>query len=91
MSKIADQLAAQLQLGTRLIWGEGSWARVSRCLDVPRVQLYRSEGEAREREHLGKRCCQDCRGVQHHFTEFIEPMRDAVPFEIGYRDKRATA
>jgi hypothetical protein len=91
MIKATDQLAASLQLSTRLVWGEGSWARVSRCLSVPMVKLYRTEAEARERERTGKRCCSDCRGVQNHFTEYIEPLLDEVPVETGYHERRIRA
>jgi hypothetical protein len=51
------------------------------------VQLYRTEVECIERERTGRPCCKDCRGVQHHFTEYIEALSDAVPVTIGYHER----
>jgi hypothetical protein len=88
MRNMADITAAELKYSTRLVFGEcGSWCRVSRCLGTPMVTLYRTEAEARERERTGKRCGSDCRGVQNHFTEYIEPLRDEVPVETGYHER----
>jgi hypothetical protein len=92
MSKTSDQLAASLQLSTRLVWGEGQWARISRCAGgSPLVHLHATREECDRIAALGKRCGQDCRGAQHHTTEHINPLRDEVPVELGYHEKRMQA
>jgi hypothetical protein len=84
MSEKQTQLAAQIQLGTRLVFGSGRWARVSRCMEgSPFVKLFESREQCDELERLGKKCGEDCIGA--HETVEVQPLVDAVPFEIGYR------
>jgi len=85
MRNIFDITAAELKYSTRLVFGEaGSWCRVSRCLSTPMVRLYESKSQCDEAERAGRPCCKDCRGTQHHATEFVEPLCDEVPEELGY-------
>lgn len=83
---MSDRTAAEFHFGTRLVWGAGSWARVSRCLDRPMVQLYATREEADAKAANGKRCCQDCRGTEHHSTEFVPSLKDECPIELGERE-----
>jgi hypothetical protein len=87
MSEMAYQLAAEIRLGTKIVWGSGRWARVSRCLDVPMVKLYESRAECDEVARRGRPCCKDCRGTQYHTTEEIAPLTDeAVKDVFPWRD-----
>jgi hypothetical protein len=88
MSNIRDHLAAQLKYSTRLVWGEGQHARISRCLDMPMVRLYATKAEAEEHARAGKRCCRDCKGVENHATEFIPALEDSCPVDLGERERR---
>jgi hypothetical protein len=81
-----SQYAAEVQLGTKLVFGSGYWARVSRCLGgAPMARLFETEQECIELAALGKRCGQYCLGPEHHSTVEIMPLVDEVPYEIGYR------
>jgi hypothetical protein len=47
------------------------------------VKLFESREQCDELERLGKKCGADCIGL--HETVEVQPLVDAVPFEIGYR------
>jgi hypothetical protein len=49
------------------------------------VQLHETRERCDAAEAKGKPCCRDCRGIEFHSTEYVEPLRDEVPYEIGYR------
>ena len=84
----ADQLAASIQLGTRLVFGAGPWARVSRCLGgAPLVKLFQTRAECDELAALNKKCCPDCIGL--HETIEVMPFRDECTVELGEREKVA--
>jgi hypothetical protein len=85
MSK-ADTTAAEIRLGTKLVWGAGRFARVSRCLSQPMVHLYATRAECDDVAVLGKKCCPDCVGA--HSTIEVLPLVDTCPVELGYREKR---
>jgi hypothetical protein len=84
MSK-ADQTAAEIRLGTKLVWGSGRFARCSFCLGTPMVHLYETRAECDALATLNKKCCPAC--VGEHSTIEVEPLVDTSPAEIGYRER----
>ena len=80
---MADKTAAEIRLGTKLVWGSGRFARVSRCMGVPMAQLHETRAACDELATLNKKCCPECIG--NHTTEEIPPLVDESPCELGYR------